>query len=482
MIFGTRVIAVACVVAATAAAVPATADAARAALDWQPCGNNARCATLTVPLDWSQPHGAQISLALSRVNAADPSKRVGTLLINPGGPGGAGAESIEYGADGLPQQLRDRFDLVGFDPRGVGHSVPAVTCSQPVFDPTVTQFPTTQAQFDQLVAHNRAVGADCLRKTGPLLAHLDTISVARDLDAIRVALGEDKLNFLGLSYGSLIGNLYARRYPQHVRAMVLDGPMDHSLGSARLVADENTTTEVSLRHFFAWCDQQTSCALHARGAEATYDELLRLTAKGPLPANGIPGGSPGEVVLQGVYEYLNVTSQWPNLATAIQQAVAGDAGLLADAADNGPDSPSDPTHVAGANTYLAIACQDFPSDVTTFGQLRQQITQAARTAPHAAGHVEAWLVQAGCTGWPVPAADPWRPEPVRGAPPILVVAGKYDLATPYSWGVGLAHQIAGSILLTRSSDGHTGLFNDPCAVQREADYLTDPAARVQPCR
>ncbi|HEX4226694.1 MAG TPA: alpha/beta hydrolase [Pseudonocardiaceae bacterium] len=462
-------------------AVPAAA-AAPPTLNWQPCGTiGAQCATLSVPLDWADPGGTKISLALSRLPAADPSKRVGALLFNPGGPGGAGAESVEYGGNGLPQQLRDRFDLIGFDPRGVGRSTPTITCAQPAFDPTVTQFPTTTAQFDQLVAHNRAVGQDCLKHTGPLLAHVDTISVAHDLDAIRVALGENKINYLGLSYGTLIGNIYAHFYPRHIRAMVLDGPLDHTIGSARIASDENAASEVSLQHFFTWCDQTPSCALHAAGASTTYAQLQRLLARGPIPAAGIPGGVPAEVAIQGVYEYLNVTSMWPDLATAIQQAVAGDASTLADAADNGPNSPDNPTNVAASQAFLSIGCQDFPAQITSFGQLRQQIAQDRQAAPDMDGHVEGWLIEAGCIGWPLPAADPWQSVPVRGAPPILIVAGKYDPATPYPWALGLARQISGSILLTRSSDGHTGLLNDTCAQQREADYLVDPTAPVGAC-
>ena len=457
------------VVAATAAltlgmatAIPASAETSLATSPhWQPCGTiGAQCATLSVPLDWAHPNGAMINLALSKLPAADPGQRAGELLFNPGGPGGGGAETVEYGGNQFPAQLRDRFDLIGFDPRGVGRSTPTISCTQPAFDPSVTQFPATRAQFDRLVAHNRSVGEDCLRQTGPLLAHLDTISVARDLDAIRVALGESKINFLGLSYGTLIGNIYAHLYPQRVRAMVLDGPLDHTIGSARMVADENSAAEVALQHFFQAIP----------GTQATFDRMLARL-----------GAEQAEVVLQGVYEYLNLTSYWPQLATALQRAADGDPSTLVDAADNGPNSPDDPTHVAGNQAFLAIGCQDFPSQVHTFGQLRAQIAQAARTAPDMAGHEESWLIQAGCIGWPVPAQDPWQPVPVHGAPPILIVAGRYDPATPYPWGVGLARQVSGSILLTRSTDGHTGFYNDPCSVRHEADYLVDPGKPVPTC-
>jgi pimeloyl-ACP methyl ester carboxylesterase len=443
---------------ATMTAIPANAAPS---LNWQPCGTiGAQCATLSVPLDWAHPNGVTINLALSKLPAADPSQRAGELLFNPGGPGGGGAETVEYGGNQFPAQLRDRFDLIGFDPRGVGRSTPTISCTQPPFDPSVTQFPATQAQFDRLVAHNRALGEDCLRQTGPLLGHLDTISVAHDLDAIRVALGESKITFLGLSYGTLIGNIYAHLYPQRVRAMVLDGPLDHTIGSARMVADENSAAEVTLQHFFQAIP----------GTQATFGRML-----------GRLSDADAEVVLQGVYEYLNLTSYWPQLATALQQAADGDTSMLVDAADNGPNSPDDPTHVAGNQAFLAIGCQDFPSQVHTFGQLRAQMTQAARTAPDMAGHEESWLLQAGCIGWPVPAQDPWQSVPVHGTPPILIVAGRYDPATPYPWGVGLARQISGSILLTRSTDGHTGFYNDPCSVQQEADYLVDPRKRPSGC-
>jgi pimeloyl-ACP methyl ester carboxylesterase len=415
---------------------------------------------LSVPLDWAHPDGTKISLALSKLPAADPNQRVGDLVFNPGGPGGGGAESVEFAGNQFPAQLRARFDLIGFDPRGVGDSTPTITCAQPPFDPSVTQFPTDQAQFDRLVAHNRAVGEDCLKHTGPLLAHLDTISVARDVDAIRVALGEQRINFLGLSYGTLIGNIYAHLYPSHVRAMALDGPLDHTIGSVRMVDDENAAAEVALRHFF----QRTP------GAQANFTRL-----------QGMLSPESAEVVLQGVYEYLNITSLWPQLATALQQAVNGDTSALVDVADNGPNSPDDPMHIAGNQAFLAIGCQDFPSQIHTFAQLQAQIAQARQAAPNMAGHIESWLLQAGCIGWPVAAQDPWQPVPVRGTPPILIVAGKYDPATPYPWGVGLARQIKGSVLLTRSTDGHTGFYNDTCAQQRTADYLTNPLAPVGNC-
>jgi pimeloyl-ACP methyl ester carboxylesterase len=466
-------------IASPTAAAPA-APGTSSALTWQPCGGTAvkgtECTSVTVPLDWAHPQGAKISVALARLRAAKPARRIGSLLVNLGGPGDPGAQLVENGATVIPQQLHDEFDLIGFDPRGVGQSRPAITCTRPVFDPKVPLFPTTKAQYDQLVAHNREVGEDCLRQTGPLLGHVDTASVAHDLEATRVALGENRLNFFALSYAGLIGNIYAHFYPTHVRAFVLDSPVDHTTRPADLVADENTASDAVLHHFFTWCDQTVGCDLHAEGAAKTYDQLLGMAAKGPLPATGYPDGVSGDQVQLGVYKLLQAGDFGkPILATLIKKAVTGDASALANQAATSPKEADN------AKAYVSIACQDVPSDIHSFEQLRQREDGYRRAAPRIGAHVEAWLVMTGCIGWPVPAADPQRPEPVHGAPPILIASGMFDPAAPLPYGIAMHRQISRSILLTRSPDGHGGVVNDPCTRQREIDYLTTPSAPVSPC-
>jgi pimeloyl-ACP methyl ester carboxylesterase len=196
---------------------------------WSPCEKSpqTQCGMLKVPLDWSKPSGATISLAIARRPAKDTQHRVGTLFFNPGGPGDGAAKYIVMAETVFTPTLIERFDLVGMDPRGMENSS-QVRCALPVITPETTLFPKTEQQFQQLVKHNREVGLDCLDKAGDLVRHMDTVSVARDHEALRLALGENKINWLGISYGTQLAANYAQMYPTRTRAMVLDAPLEHS--------------------------------------------------------------------------------------------------------------------------------------------------------------------------------------------------------------------------------------------------------------
>lgn len=205
-------------------------------LDWQPCHGAAsvQCATLRVPVDWSDRSGPEVTLALTRLPASDPRRRVGTVLFNCGGPGCPSAEVMK-GAPGLfTAQLRRRFDIVGFDPRGTGDSAP-VRCGLPPSNPDIPVFPDTLGQYRRLVAFNQALARSCRELTGPVLMHIGASDVVRDMEGIRQALHGGKLNWLGLSYGTMLGSLYAERYPTHIRAMVLDGALDRALSEPEML-------------------------------------------------------------------------------------------------------------------------------------------------------------------------------------------------------------------------------------------------------
>ncbi|MBM7775569.1 pimeloyl-ACP methyl ester carboxylesterase [Actinokineospora baliensis] len=422
-------------------AVPAVAEG----IAWQRCGA-ADCGEVRVPLDWSRPGGAKITVAVSRLPATDPARRIGVLVINPGGPGGPGRALLrDHGTELFPADLRARFDIIGLDPRGVGESRPAIACPVPPNGPGVTQFPTTRAEYDRLIAYNRSVAASCRTATGPLIDHVDTVSAARDIDVVRAALGEQKISWLGLSYGSMLGATYAGMYPNRVRAAVLDGAVDHTIGSRRMAVDEARATEDVFGAFARWCATDTSCALHGRDVAAEYRALLDSGADG-LTA---------EQIGYSAYGLLSLTDYWPDLATAIRDRTGFEEG-------------------GSAPAYRVIACHDFPSDIRSFADMTARLAEIRAVAPNTRGHVEGWDVQAGCLGWPIPAKNPWGPTPVRGAPPILVVSGEHDPATPHSWGIGLACQISGSRLLTWTGVGHTAYFNDTTTRQREIDYLLRP--------
>ncbi|MFE0025892.1 alpha/beta hydrolase [Amycolatopsis sp. NPDC059021] len=448
---------------AALAVAPATAEATETGIAWRNCGDyGAECASLRVPLDWANPGGPRITLALSRLKAADPARRAGTLFVNPGGPGGAAVPLVrDAPAEFFPQELRDRFDIVGMDPRGVGESVPAIACEKPTLNPKISQFPRNRAEYDRLVAYNRDVGEGCRRATGPLIDHVDTISTARDVEAVRIALGVDKVTWLGLSYGTLLGATYAQLYPARVRAAVLDGAVDHTIGSRRMAADEARVTDDVFGKFAAWCDAEKSCAMHGRNVIAEYRALLERAAEKPIPSREFPDGATADQIGYGTYSALTeVPGRWKELAEAISGAVAPDpdAGIFARVKGNDA-------------AYRVIACHDFPSDVRGFADFAAREREARRIAPVTGGYVEGWDVQAGCLGWPVRPANPWGPTPVRGTPPILVVGGEHDPATPHPWAVGLASQIAGAKLLTWNGIGHTGYFNDEAVQRREIAYL-----------
>ncbi|MDT8915238.1 alpha/beta fold hydrolase [Amycolatopsis sp. PS_44_ISF1] len=430
--------------------------------DWRPCAENGtECGALSVPLDWAKPAGAKITVALTRLEAADPAHRIGSLLFNPGGPGDPAAPYLKEVADEMfPARLRERFDLVGVDARGVGDSRPAIACEKPTLDLNVTQFPGSRAEYDRLAAYNRDVGEGCRRATGPLIDHVDTISAARDFEAVRIALGAGRISFLGLSYGSLLGATYARLYPGRLRAAVLDGAVDHTVGSRRLALDEARAEDAVFGRFAGWCQSTQDCALRGRDIAAEYRALLDRARRAPIPAASTPSGATAPQIAYTGYALLALPRNWSTLATGLARAIAP-----------APDASLFAVPVASEAAYRAITCHDFPSDVRDYPDLAARQREIRRAAPVTQGFVEGWDVQSGCLGWPVRAADPWGPTPVRGAAPVLVVSGRNDPATPYSWGVGLAAQIHGSKLLSWDGVGHTAWFNDPATQAEEVAYL-----------
>src|SRR3954454_5904432 len=238
---------------------------AKGTVRWHGCGrgvpSSLQCGRVSVPLDYRHPHGAEITLGFNRLRAQDRAHRVGSLIVNPGGPGGPGSAVVAIEAAGghlWNPALHKRFDMIGMDPRGVGTSTP-IRCDPHVYNRLVSRlFPSTEAHFDQLAASARGFGRSCLKRTGPLLAHVDTRSAARDMEALRRALGDGKLNYLGLSYGAHLGSAYAELYPKRIRTMALDAIANHSISVKTVFADAAATYEDTLNRFAAWCAQTST--------------------------------------------------------------------------------------------------------------------------------------------------------------------------------------------------------------------------------
>jgi pimeloyl-ACP methyl ester carboxylesterase len=449
-------------------APPATATTDTGAgvdtINWQPCAANpqADCGWVTVPIDWSHPSGPTIQLAVSRVRASDPAERVGSIVVNPGGPGGPGAEAVASGF-ALSSTITSRFDTIGFDPRGVGLSHPVVCGGNEVSAPH-PDIPATSAQFAQLAAYNTALARSCRALTGPLFDFLDTESVARDMDAIRAALGEKKLNFYGISYGTLMGQEYAATFPTHVGVMVLDSNMDHSQTSTwQFLESQSASTEANFTQFVAWCEQTAACLLHGQDVPALVADLYARAQNGQLIDPYVGAVSP--YLLISVINSLFYDPSWQLLADELIYF----QGLPTTAAARASRQDEDPPV---AESFQPIFCEDWRLPVHNVGQLDAMRTALATVITTDLKYSPlAMRATIGCIGWPAKVNNPQQRLSIHGAPPILMLNSRYDPATPYPWAV-TASQQSGAVLLTYDGWGHGAYFkNSQCVIDATDHYL-----------
>ena len=448
---------------------------------WSGCGNDLQCGSVTVPLDYSRPDGRTIQIAVERRPASDPSERIGSLVINPGGPGTSGIDDMENELSVLTSGLLDRFDIVTFDPRGVERSAPVecaagtatpgtpttttpVSTTTTVPAPLPDPVPQTAAAQRAAAAQDRAYGAACQRYSNGVLPFVGTVDAARDLDRIRAALGDQKLTFIGHSYGTLLGAVYADLYPGHVRAMVLDGAIDPALGTDQMVLDQAQGFESVLDDFFSWCASSSSCPWRTTAdPTAALVSLIDRSATDPLPGGGGRRAGPGEFY-NALLDDLYARSSWPSLGDALAQAAAGNGSALIGLSDTYASGGS--TNGGDANT--AINCLDHPvsRDLSTYPQLA---AQAQAMAP-VFGPVLAWGLLP-CAVWPVRPTRTPGPIAAPGSPPILVTGTTGDPATPYAWAVALAGQLQHGELLTWVGENHVAYFYSPCVRAIDQAYL-----------
>jgi pimeloyl-ACP methyl ester carboxylesterase len=450
--------------------------AASLTVGWVPCPNAPakQCGTLQVPVDWSKPRGEQMTVALARRPADDPDRRIGTLFFNAGGPGDG---EVKYVVDNdewfFSPGLRARFDIVGVDPRATGGSG-HVRCDVPILAPADTIFPRSERQFEAMVRHNRDVGLSCLRGTGSLMGHTDTVSVARDHEAARAALGVAQVSWLGLSYGTQLAANYAELFPRRTRAMVLDSALEHSLPENQQVADEMMASENSFNRFAAWCDTAPTCALKGQDVAAVYDRLVAGAEEHPVPVDGALRPVTGEDIRMRTIQLLTFKEpgfagpdvSWAGLSRAVAGAIDGDASGFA-----WPPAEFVQDELA---MRLAIGCMEYVPQVHTWAEMQQRIQMGRQLAPHLQGAAEVWQVNR-CIGWPVPVANPPRLLDVRGVS-TMIVHSVHDPSDPYKWAHGLAAQIRGSVMLTRTGDGHTSYHTSDCARAATDQYLIRPQA------
>jgi len=448
-------------------------------LGWSSCGSGYQCSTLVVPRDYGDPGGPHIGIALERRPASLASRRIGSLVINPGGPGESGIGNFVKDLSILPAGVLARFDIVTFDPRGVGASE-GIHCTGDTYSgPEPDPVPQTPGAEQALLAADRAYAASCARAAGALLAHVGTEDVARDLEQLRLALGDPGLTYLGLSYGTLIGETYAAMFPTRVRAMVLDGPLDPSLTTTELANAQATGFQGSLDRFFAWCRSSPgACAWRPGGdPHAAFEAIVAAVRSHPL-AVGRRSVRPTELYT-GAFGSLYSTAFWPSLGRALAGVAAGDGTAMLSLYDS-YQRLGDPTFDGDANNAVTCLDHPVPADPAAYPGLA---AAAARVAPDF-GPLFAWGTLS-CAVWPVPPSAERTPAAVNaiGSPPILVVGTTGDPATPYVWARSVAASLSHAILLTREGLDHVALFTSSCVRAYDEAYLVslDPPAPGAVC-
>jgi pimeloyl-ACP methyl ester carboxylesterase len=381
--------------------------------------------------------------------------------------------------------VRDEYDIIGLDPRGVGQSSP-VQCDPDIFN---ERFPTlfygnnlggssnSSVRYQNLVNHNRRLGESCANLTGPLLDHLDTAHVAKDHELVRQALGADKFNYFGLSYGSLMGQQYLTLFPNSVGRMALDGLIDHSQSEVSTLLTESTTYEATLNKFFQWCDTNSTCALYqgkskggrrSNDTKTMFEALLAKADMAAIPAPSCNGScqpnATGEDIRYNVQNFLDfvdlpVAPNWIDLGSAIAEAMNGNATALSTPLATSETSAS----IMGSPfSYLAIGCQDWLRRANSVLDLTQRLRAVRPFAPITAGASQTYYYQSACIDWPANVTDGQAPLNTSrfgsAPPPVLLSNSAYDPSCSIVWADGLREQLPGAVSIMRNGSGHTSHF------------------------
>ena len=443
----------------------------RQSLSWTSCANGMQCTTAKAPLDWANPSAGEIKLALIRHLAT--GTRLGSLLINPGGPGASGydfvRDSVDYAAD---KKLQTSYDIVGFDPRGVGRSS-AVTCYSPAqMDAYLYDITPGVRGSDEWIANNvrtaKDFGQACGAKTGALLDHVGTVSAARDLDLLRATLGDKKLNYLGYSYGTYLGTVYADLYPQKTGRLVLDGALDPASSNADVTQVQAQGFESALRAYLKDCLAHTHCPFSGTVADgmATITDLLRAVEASPIRnTDGRELGA--NTLVTAIIFPLYDRASWSYLSKMFAAVMKGSAAFAFQLADAYNSRNDDGTYADNSTeAFTGVNCLDY-----TFNADPAVMRQAAATLSKAAPVIGPYLSYGdiSCANWPYKSTLKRGPIAAAGSAPILVVGTTNDPATPYVWAQNLARELENGHLVTYKGEGHTAYNKSNSCVNNTVD-------------
>lgn len=428
---------------------PASAGPPRPTIDWTPCAEDdtAECGTLSVPLDWARPGGQRVDIKVAR-RPATGTDRVGSLVFGPGGPGDSGYQRILTGMSRFSAELRSRFDIVSFDPRGVGRSAPAA-CPPDLVAERPPPILTSQADFDATVAFNRRLYKAC----GDV-DHYDSVSAARDLDALRAALGERTLTFHGSSYGTLLGEMYAERFPHRVRAIVLESAMDHSAGIREFLEPQARAVQDSFEEFAAWCATAPDCALYGYDVRAVWADVLGKASRGELGA-----ATPWDVRVTAFRAFY--LPDWRSLASNLFTAHTGGSF----------------TFVKLPPVAFPVFCGDWNLPVRDYAGYAALMRRLGELSPDT-GYPPAVFAATLCLGWPKPPANPQHRLRIHNlSTPMLLLKSAHDPGTGDTWAANVARQAGprNAVIVTYQGWGH-GAYNprtNPCATSVVDRYLID---------
>ena len=439
---------------------------------WTACDGSTNteveCGNIEVPFDYADPEQGSFVLYVKKHNAASPADRIGSMMVNPGGPGFGGSSLADDAQYYFSQDLIDRFDIIAWDPRGTGESTPAVDCVD-TFDEYfgLDSPPETPEEKQALIDASQAFNDKCAENSGTILPYISTQASAQDINSLRLALGEEKVSFFGFSYGSELGTTWATMFPETVRAIVVDGAVDPNASSTEEGMNQAKGFEGQLATFLKQCSEKTTCAFHNGGkAEAAFDQLVLDIDTTPLEVSKDRTPVTQGVLFTAVAQAMYSDYYWPQLSEALSEAQGGDGKSLLQLYDDYYQRKDDGTYGNELEAFLAISCLDDPGASST-QDVDSHIEDFIAAAPRLGGN---FAYGYSCALWPVKQAAKVNITG-KGAGPIVVVGTTGDPATPLDSTRKMALGLEKGILIVVDANQHTGYGANNCVVKAVDDYL-----------
>jgi pimeloyl-ACP methyl ester carboxylesterase len=442
------------------------------AIEWKACegstSTEVECGNIEVPFDYANPDQGSFVLYVKKHNASSPADRIGSMMVNPGGPGFGGSSLADDAQYYFSQDLIDHFDIIAWDPRGTGESTPSVNCVD-TFDEYfgLDSPPETPEEKQALIDASQAFNDKCAENSGTILPYISTMASAQDINSLRLALGEEKVSYFGFSYGSELGTTWATMFPETVRAIVVDGAVDPNASSVQEGMNQAKGFEGQLATFLKQCSEKTTCAFHNGGkAEDAFDKLVLDIDTTPLEVSKDRTPVTQGVLFTAVAQAMYSDYYWPQLSEALNAAQGGDGKGILQLYDDYYQRNTDGTYGNELEAFLAISCLDDPGATST-EEVDSRIEEFIAAAPRLGG---SFAYGYSCALWPVKQADKVTITG-KGAGPIVVIGTTGDAATPLESTRNMALGLDQGILIVVEANQHTGYGANSCVVKAVDEYL-----------